>query len=327
MKKTIKHISVITVIAMLAVLILSLASCGAEPADINVAIIKGPTGVGMASLMDKNADGKAKNNYTFTLASSPDEIVPKIVTGEIDIAAVPTNLAATLYKKTEGNIRMLAVNTLGVLHILENGDSISSAADLKGKTIYTSGQGANPEYVLRYVLEKNGIDPDKDVTIEFVGTNDELVGALVSGKANVAMVPEPAATTVLSKVETLRRALDMSSEWDKVSGGESSLMMGCVIVRADFLEANEDAVKAFLKEYEESIKVCENAADAAALCEKYEIIPSAAVAEKAIPNCNITFVSGKDMKAQIEGYFKVLFDGNPASIGGELPDEKLYYLG
>lgn len=320
--KTFKKL--LTMIAAAAIA-LTTAGCGSKPADINVAVIKGPTGVGMVSLMDSAAKGKASNNYTFTVASAPTEVVPLIATGEVDIAAVPTNLAATLYKKTSGNVRMLAVNTLGVLHILEKGDSVNSVADLKGKTLITSGQGSNPEYILRYVLEKNGLDPDKDLTIEFVASNDEITAALVSGKADLAMIAEPAATSVLKKAEGFRRALDISAEWDKVS--DSGLMMGCVVVRADFLVENEDAVKAFLKEYEKSIKACDDVDATANLCEEQGIIPAAAVAKEAIPNCNITFVSGKDMQKGVTEYFKVLFDGNPASIGGELPPDDLFYLG
>lgn len=319
-----KFKTLFTMIAAAAIA-LTVVGCGSKPADINVAVIKGPTGVGMVSLMDSAANGKASNNYTFSVASAPTEVVPKIATGEVDIAAVPTNVAATLYKKTDGNVKMLAVNTLGVLHILEKGETINSFADLKGKTLYTSGQGSNPEYILRYLLEKNGLDPDKDLKIEFVASNDELTAALVSGKAEVAMIAEPAATTVLKKAEGFRRALDVSDEWDKVS--ETPLMMGCVVVRADFLAEHEDAVKSFLKEYEKSIKACNDVAAAAKLCEEQGIIPAAAIAEAAIPNCNITFVSGADMKKGVGEYFKVLFDGNPASIGGELPPDGFYYLG
>lgn len=319
-----KFKTLFTMIAAAAIA-LTVVGCGSKPADINVAVIKGPTGVGMVSLMDSAANGKASNNYTFSVASAPTEVVPKIATGEVDIAAVPTNVAATLYKKTDGNVKMLAVNTLGVLHILEKGETINSFADLKGKTLYTSGQGSNPEYILRYLLEKNGLDPDKDLKIEFVASNDELTAALVSGKAEVAMIAEPAATTVLKKAEGFRRALDVSAEWDKVS--ETPLMMGCVVVRADFLAEHEDAVKSFLKEYEKSINACNDVAAAAKLCEEQGIIPAAAIAEAAIPNCNITFVSGADMKNGVGEYFKVLFDGNPASIGGELPPDGFYYLG
>lgn len=203
---------------------------GSSPASdaaksvVRVQTIKGPTGIGMVGLMDAQEKGTAQNDYTFTVASSPDELSAKILNNEVDIAAAPTNLAAVLYNKTGGQVTMLAVNTLGVLHILENGDTIQTAADLKGKTIYSTGQGANPEYVLRHILQKNNIDPDKDVKIEFVQENEELAALMDSGKASVAMVPEPTATTVLAKNTSIRRALDMTAEWDKVADGK--LMMG-----------------------------------------------------------------------------------------------------
>ena len=316
------------IFALLLVISLLFVSCGEKisPIDINVAVIKGPTGVGMSFLMEKNSQDAANNHYTFTIASGPDEVVPKIVTGEVDIAAVPTNLASTLYKKTEGGVKILAVNTLGVLHVLEKGDSVSSIADLKGKTVYMTGEGSNPDYIFRKLLTENGLVAGTDVKIVYIGTNDELLSAIISGEAEIALAPEPFATTVLAKVEGLRRALDVTAEWDKL-GLDCSVMMGCVIVRKDFLENNEDAVKNFLNEYEDSIKSCSNAAEAAALCEKYEIIPSAAVAEKAIPNCNLTYVAGKEMKEKLSKYFEILFEISPTSVGGELPDDNFYYLG
>lgn len=290
---------------------------------VRIQTIKGPTGIGMVHLMDAQEKGTAQNDYTFTVASSPDEITAKILNDEVDIAAAPTNLAAVLYNRTEGNVTMLAVNTLGVLHILENGDTIQTAADLKGKTIYTTGQGANPEYVLRHILQKNGIDPDKDVTIEFVQENEELAALMDSGTATVAMVPEPTATTVLTKNASIRRALDMTAEWDKVADGQ--LMMGCVIVRNKFLKDHPDAVKTFLSEYEDSIQAASDIDATAALCETTGIIPKAAVAKQAIPGCNLTFVAGETMKTEINGYFSVLFEANPKSLGGKLPDDAFYY--
>ncbi len=290
---------------------------------VRIQTIKGPTGIGMVHLMDAQEKGTAQNDYTFTVASSPDEITAKILNDEVDIAAAPTNLAAVLYNRTEGNVTMLAVNTLGVLHILENGDTIQTAADLKGKTIYTTGQGANPEYVLRHILQKNGIDPDKDVTIEFVQENEELAALMDSGTATVAMVPEPTATTVLTKNASIRRALDMTAEWDKVADGQ--LMMGCVIVRNKFLKEHPDAVKTFLSEYEDSIQAASDIDATAALCETTGIIPKAAVAKQAIPGCNLTFVAGETMKTEINGYFAVLFEANPKSLGGKLPDDAFYY--
>lgn len=336
-----KFISVVSVIVCFA-LMLTLVGCGnadntsSAPVadntssddyvgiDMTVACLKGPTGVGMAKLMDDAANGKTSNNYTFTVASAADEISGKIVNGEINIASVPTNLAAKLSAKTEGKITMLAVNTLGVLSILENGENIKSVADLKGKTIYSTGEGSNPEYILRYVLKMNRIDPDNDVTIKFVATNDELVANLVSGTAEIAMVPEPAATTVLTKKDTLRRALSISEEWDKIS--ETSLMMGCVVALTSYVEANPDAVEKFLEEYEESIEyVTDNRKNAAILCEKHQIIPNSKIAYEAIPGCNVTFVTGAEMKESIVDYYQVLASYDRTAIGGKQPKDNFYY--
>lgn len=297
---------------------------------VRITTIAGPTGVGMVNLMAGQDAGTAANDYTFDLVNDPTKAVSAISGGSTDIAAVPTNLASTLYNKTGGKVTILAVNTLGVLHIMENGNTINSVADLRGKEIYTSGQGANPEYVLRYVLEKNGLDPDKDVTIHFVADNTALTAAVVTGQAAVAMVPEPVATScrVQAKAKglTVRMVLDMTAEWDKVSNGSSQLMMGCVIARRAFVEENPEAVKLFLAEYEASIATVKADVDAAAaLCEKYTVIPKAAVAKQAIPNCNLTFVFGGDMKAQLSGYLQVLYGYNPQAVGGKLPADDFYY--
>lgn len=296
----------------------------AEKTDVHVFAIKGPTGVGMVNLMKAQDDGSAANDYTFTVVSSPDEIVAKISNREADIAAIPTNLAANLYQKTK-KIQILAVNTLGVLHILENGESIGKVADLKGKTIYSTGQGSNPEYILRYVLQKNDLDPEKDVTLRFT-ENDELATLLASGEASVAMVPEPTATTVLAANDKLRRALDVTAVWDQAAGDASRLMMGCVVARSDFVAQHPEAVAAFLDEYEVSISKTNSDLDGtAALCETYGIIPKAAVAKKAIPGCNVSYVDGTEMKSSLQGYFAVLYQANPKSIGGALPDDAFYY--
>lgn len=340
MKKIISLVAILLSVA----LIFSLAGCVADSGDassaapaasseptadysdfaMSVACLKGPTGVGMAELMESKEKGEAALDYTFTVASAADEISGKIVSGEINIASVPTNLAAKLYAKTSGQIVMLAVNTLGVLSIIEDGETVNSFADLKGKTIYSTGEGSNPEYILRYVLKENGLDPDKDVTIQFVATNDELNAALISGNASVALVPEPAATTVLTKKDTLRRALSMNDEWSKVS--DSKLMMGCVVAKKAYIEENPDQVAAFLKDYEASVKYAtDNIDDAASLCEKFQIVPKAAIAKAAIPSCNLTFVSGNDMKDSIKGYFDVLLSFDATSIGGALPGDDFYY--
>ncbi len=294
--------------------------------DMNVFAIKGPTGVGMVNLMESNANAQAANNYAFTAVTSPEDIVAKITNGEADIAAVPTNLAATLYQKTKGNVQMLAVNTLGVLYIVERGNTISSVKDLKGKTIYSTGQGSNPEYILDYLLTKNGLNPEKDVNIVFKTENDELATLLVSGEATVALVPEPLLSTVLAKDASLRVALECNKEWTAVSGEGSDLMMGCVIARKAFADEHPDAIKAFLSEYKTSIEAATKDIDTTAtLCEKYGIIAKAALAKTAIPRCSLTYIDGNAMMNQIKGYFDVLFAANPKSLGGALPDDAFYY--
>lgn len=292
--------------------------------DINVACLKGPTGVGMVRLMSQAEDKKTVENYNFTVAAAADEISGKIVSGEINIASVPTNLAAKLYNKTQGRLVMLTVNTLGVLSVIEDGNSVKSVSDLKGKTIYSTGEGSNPEYILRYILSENGIDPDRDVKIRFVATNDELTAALVSSKAQIAMVPEPAATAVLSKKDTLNRVLNINDEWKKVS--ESSLMMGCIVALKSYVDENPKKIKKFLEEYEASVNFAKsNINEASQLCEKYGIIPNAKIAASAIPECGLAFVRGDEMKASLQGYFNVLINADPTSIGGKLPGDDFYY--
>ena len=291
--------------------------------DMSVAYMTGPTGIGMAKL---NADSDAKltaNNYTFTVATAATDITGKFLKGEINIASVPTNVAANLYNKSNGKVRMLAVNTNGVLSILEKGNTIKSVADLKGKTIYSTGKGQNPEYILNYILNKNGINPATDVTINFV-SSDDLKAKLISGEAEIAMAPEPLATAVMVQNKQLNRSLSINDEWSKVS--DTELMMGCVIALDSYVEANPKAIEKFLEEYEASIKFATtNIDETATYCEKYGIAPKAAIAKKSIPICNLCYVTGTDMKTNVNGYYSVLFDADPTSIGGKLPADDLYY--
>lgn len=299
--------------------------------EVRITTIAGPTGVGMAQLRAQNDAQKTANAYTFDVVDDPTKAVAAVSNGSTDIAAVPTNLAATLYKKTSGKVQILAVNTLGVLYMLDNGAGIKAVADLKGKEIYSSGQGANPEYVLRYILEKNGLNPDKDVKLHFVEDNDALTAAIVQGAAQVAMVPEPKVTVCLVQMKAAGKtvptvALNMTEEWNKVAGGSSTLMMGCVIARKEFVEKNGAAVQAFLKEYESSITAVKSDVEAAAgWCETYKIIPKAAIAKQAIPRCGLTFVTGAAMKQQLSGYLDVLFKANPKVVGGSMPADDFYY--
>ena len=310
-------------------MVFSLAACGGqgrEHAEMNVYVIAGPTGVGAVNLWAKSDAGETENTYHFTMAGSNDEVVAAIARGEADMAAVATNMAAALYQKTQGGVTVLAVNTLGVLSLLTSGEALASAADLKGRTVYSIGQGANPEYILRYVLRENGLDPDRDVTLRFAGDAGELMGVWQSEPDAVIMAPQPAATAMLMQYEGSRLCLDMTEEWNRVSGGESTLMMGCVIVRSAFLAEHQGAVDTFLREYAASIEAAQNdTAATAALCEQYGLLPKAALAEQAIPHCGLTFVSGSTMKAQLGGYLQVMFDADAKSVGGKLPDDGFYY--
>ena len=297
---------------------------------IKVAALKGPTGIGMTNLMDKNDKKSASNNYNFTILGSPDEIVAKIVSGEVDVAACPTNLAAVLYNKTNGKIQIAAINTLGVLYILENGNTIKSVKDLKGKTIVTSGQGAVPEYALNYILKQNGLDPSKDVKIEYKAEHSEVASLAAAGKADICMLPEPNVTAVLMQNKKFHIALDLTKEWKnackKSGNADSELAMGCIVVRKDFAEKNKHAFNSFLTEYRSSVgSVTADPKAASVLVQKYGILPKAAIAEKAIPNCNITYIDGTQMKSTITDLFSVMFKANPKSIGGKLPNEDFYY--
>ena len=298
----------------------------AQRTPVRIATLKGPTGVGMVHLMQAQGEGTSANDYTFTVTDAPDDVVAKVASGDVDIAAVPTNLAAALYAKTSGAVQMLAVNTLGVMYIVTDGTPVTSMADLKGLTIYASGQGSNPEYVLRFLLQKNGLDPDTDVRIVWKSEHDEVATLVASGAAGVALLPEPFVTAVTVKDPKLSVALDLTKEWARVVTDGSQLMMGGVIVRKDFAREHPDAVTSFLAEYSASIDEAKSdAGTTSALCAQYGIIPSAAVARQALPRLNLTFLTGAELKAGLEGYFRVLYDANPKAVGGSLPDAGFYY--
>ncbi|NEZ46426.1 ABC transporter substrate-binding protein [Clostridium niameyense] len=286
---------------------------------IKIATLKGPTGMGMAKLIKENSE-----DYDITLFDSPDQIVSKVINGEVDAAAVPSNLASILYNKTKGEVQLVGVNTLGVLYIVENGNTIKDIKDLKGKTIYASGKGATPEYILNYILKKNGLD--KDVKIEYKAQHSDLANLVASKEAKVAVLPEPFVTTTKIKDKDLNVPINLSKEWEKVSEGNGKLVMGTLIFRKDFIDKREKDVDKFLDRYKKSVDfVNNNKIEASKLIEEQGIIPKAKVAEVAIPKCNIVFISAKDAKDSLEKFYNVLKESNPKSIGGRLPDEKFYY--
>ena len=289
-------------------------------------VLSGPTGVGAAKLM---ADNEAAESYDKVAASSTVEadnqaVSSALINGDVDIAAVATNVAANLYNQSEGAVQVLAVNTLGVLYILEKGDTVTSMADLAGKTVYATGEGANPEYVLNYLLTENGVDP-AGVDIQWM-TAQEVTAQMVSSEDGICMLPVPAATALMIQDSGVREALSLSEEWSAVSDGE--LAMGCIVARTDYIEENPLGVENFLRAYEESIEYMsnpDNLEEAAELVAQYGITANANIAKAAIPQCNLVCLTGDEMKSVLEAYYQVLFDADPTSIGGALPDASFYY--
>ncbi len=290
--------------------------------NIRITALKGPTAMGMTKLMDDTETNGYP--YEFTISAAVDEISPMVIQGNADIVCVPANLASVLYNKTEGGVQVLAVNTLGVLYICENGNTVTSVNDLKGKTIYASGKGATPEFALNYILEQNGINTESDVTIEWKSEHAECLNSLLNDENGVALLPQPFVTTAITKKENINVFVDFTEEWDNLNNG-SALLTGVVIARTEFIQQNPDGVEEFLGRYKESVDyVNSNVSEAAQLVGKYDIVP-AAVAEKAIPECNIVCITGSEMKEKLSGYLGVLFEQLDTSVGGALPSDDFYY--
>ncbi len=348
--------------AMLAVImLLSLAACGengitgdnTEPTTSHireiktkVAALNGPTGLGLAKLA-------ADRSYAYDVQfySDPQEVAPLLTTGEVDIAALPINLAANLYNKTNGGIQILAINTLGVLHVIENGKSIKSIADLKGKTVYATGQGSTPEYIINFILEKNGLDPEKDVDIQYKAAHSELATLAVEGKAEICILPEPFATKVIAQTNTasttaasetavqqeeatteaaedkvtLRRALDLTDEWNKVC--DVQLAQGCVVARTEYINQNPEIVKEFMGFNEVSVNYLNSNGDGSAIfLVENGYFEDVNVAKATVVNSNLVFIEGEEMKTAAKQVFEVLYQSDPASVGGKIPDDGIYYV-
>ena len=291
-----------------------------------IAGLKGPTTMGMVKLMSDAEAGETHQDYQVTMYGAADEVVPLLVKGDIDLAAIPANLAANLYNQTEGKVQVAAINTLGVLYVVTTGDDVKSVEDLKGKTVYSTGKGTTPEYVLNYILKENGIDPEKDLTVEYKSEATEVAAALqAADEGAIAVLPQPYVTAAQSQIEGLNVALNLTEEWNKVST-DSDLVTGVLVASTEFIEQNEAAVEEFLKDYQASIEwVNSNTADAAELVANYGIVAKAPLAQKALPACNITYVDGAEMKTKLSGYLQVLFDQNPKAVGGAMPGDDFYY--
>ena len=314
-----KLVSILLALSML----FALTSAMAEPAA-RVAALKGPTAMGMVKMMSDDAGA----TYDFGIRAAIDEITPLLVKGEVDIAAVPANLASVLYNNTQGKIQVLAINTLGVLYIVENGSTVTSIEDLRGRTIYASGKGATPEYALNYLLTSNGIDPEKDVTLEYKSEHSECLASLLADEGSVAMLPQPFVTTAQMKQEGINVVLDMTAEWNKLQEGSentSAMLTGVVVGRTEFIQNNPEVVSTLLDSYHASVDFANaNVDEAVAIIGQYDIIPEA-VAKKAVPHCSIVCIEGAEMQTLLSGYLSVLFEQNPKAVGGTLPDDGFYY--
>ena len=318
----------LTSLLLSAALLVGMLACGASAktnTTVRVAGLKGTTTMGLVNLLAMEQNGTASQNYDLQLYGAADEVVPKLIKGEVDIAAIPANLAATLYQKTSGGIQVMAVNTLGVLYVVEKGDTVHRFADLKGRTILSTGKGTTPEYVLRYLLRKNGIDPDKDVKIEYYSEASEVTAQMAATKKDaIAVLPQPYVTAAQMKDSSLRVVLDLTKEWNKVC--DTQLITGVTVVRTAYAEEHPEEVINFLKDYQKSVDAANDDLDGtAALCEEVGVVAKAAIAKKALPKCNIVYRIGDEMKADVNAYLQVLYDASPAAVGGKLPDANFYY--
>ena len=313
-------------LAAIAALGLILPVSAEEAVTVRVGAMSGPTAMGMVKLMDDAENGLTENNYEFAdLMTDASAFVAPLAQGEIDIAAVPSNLSSVLYNNTEGGVQVLAINVLSVLNIVERGDSVQSMEDLKGKEIYATGQGATPEYTLRYLLSANGIDPDADLTIQWCADTTEALSYITADEDAVAMLPQPFVTAASAKVEDLRIAFTLSDEWEKLNL-DNGIVTGVLVVRKAFAEEHPEEVEKFLAEYQASYEfVNGNPEEAAALIVKYGILAAEPLAQKALPNCSLAFITGDEMKEKLSGYLGILADANPKTIGGALPGDDFYY--
>lgn len=293
-----------------------------DDVTIRVGSLKGPTTIGLAHLMKASDEGASLGKYSFTIAAQADEVTSKLVSGDLDIALIPANAAAVLYNKTQGKIKVIDINTLGVLYCVSGNGDIKSVENLAGKKVISMGQGTTPEYMLKYLLDKAGIT---DCEIVFVSEATEAAALLAEDPSGIAVLPQPFVTAALKQNDQLAVAFSLTDEWERLSGG-NALVTGVTVVRADFLAEHEEAVKLFMSEQKESTEKLSTDLDGAAeIVVEKGIIEKAPIAKAAIPNCNIKFIAGEEMKTNVSEYLKVLYDLAPESVGKKLPEDDFYY--
>ena len=320
---------VLTLAATAALTLGLLAGCGQqeEPTTVRIGGLKGPTSMGLVFLQEQAENGQAKQAYEFTMAAAADELLPLMIKGELDIALIPANVASVLYGKTEGGISVLNINTLGVLYMVSGDDSIDSMESLRGRTIYLTGKGTTPDYVLQYLLTTNGIDVS-ECTLEYRSEATEVAALLAEQPQAIGLLPQPFVTVACAQNDQLKVVLDMNEQWNLVQGeGGSSMVTGVTVVRNDFLQEHLEAVAAFMTEHAASVQAIQEDPDKGAeLVVAAGIIAKEPIARKAIPQCNITCIDGENMRQALSGYLQVLYDLDPQAVGGALPEESFYYI-
>ena len=308
-----------------------LTGCGSNKAEekitVKVGALKGATTLGLLPLEDKAANGEAGENYEFSMMTAADELLPMMIKGELDIALLPSNVASILYQKTNGGVTVIDINTLGVLYMVSGDSSITGVEDLAGRTIYLTGKGTTPDYVLHYILSGNGMDADSDCTLEYKSEATEVAALLAENPDAIGLLPQPFVTAACAQNDALSVILDMNAEWEKLQGEDGSrLVTGVTVVRNEFLQEHENAVATFMEEHQASAQsMNSDVENGAKLAVASEIIAKEPIALKAIPKCNITYIDGADMKQALSGYLEVLYEQNPESIGGALPGDDFYY--
>ncbi len=317
------------ILAVMAVLLLgALAGCGQreEPAAVRVGGLKGPTSMGLVFLREQAQSGQAAQEYEFTMAVAADELLPLMIKGELDIALIPANLARVLYNKMEGGVSVIDINTLGVLYLVSGDNTIDSMESLRGRTVYLTGKGTTPDYVLQYLLRANGIDPS-ECTLEYRSEATEVAALLAEQPQAAGLLPQPFVTVACAQNEELDVVLDMNQQWNLAQGEGSSMVTGVTVVRNAFLQEHPGAVQSFLEEHAASVRAIQEDPDKGAqLVVAAEIITKEPIARKAIPQCNITYIDGEEMRQALSGYLQVLFEQDPASVGGKVPGEDFYYV-
>ena len=332
MKKTLRKIFAKTFVFILITLmtLMLFGGCGKKPAEkmeVRVGGLKGPTSMGLLFLREMNKSGNAEENYEFTMVTAADELLTMMVKGELDIALLPANMASVLYNKTEGGISVININTLGVLYMVSGDESIQVPADLKGRTVYLTGKGTTPDYVLHYIMQGNGLT-DTDITLEYKSEATEVAAVLAENPDAVGLLPQPFVTAACAQNEALGVVMDMNEQWAALQGENgSSMVTGVTVVRNAFLEENEEAVKTFLQEHKESTEAINaDTVKGSVLAVEAGIIAKETIAAKAIPECNITYIDGDEMKHALSGYLTVLFEQDPKSVGSALPADGFYYV-